>query len=175
MNVAHVALGLAVAGALACLALQKARHPLQPLLDDLIDRAAATNPRFEAVRALITKIDDFPPDQLVDARRKTVRRGKLDRENGVLYIATTRPDGSPLPPGVVKGVLIHEVAHAATRNGNHTAEWRDAYVFLLRLATEQMGWDVTLECSSCRYYGVCGPGHCPSCTWMACRTATHLM
>ena len=141
------------------------------MVDSLLSAALARHPttrELQGARRAITAVRAFPPEELVDPNRKTVRRGKFSRGDGVLYLATQRPDGTPLPPEVVAGVLVHEVAHAATA-GSHSAEWRDMYLALLRVATEDLGWKVALECSSCKFYGVCHEYQCPRCAWVQCR------
>lgn len=140
---------------------------LRTLVRDL--QGASQDPRVRNAR-----VTDVVPDSLQDMvnhARKTVRRGKYDRSSGVMNIGLQKRDGSPLPDAVVRGIVVHELAHAALDDGRHSAEWRDLYISLLRVATEQLGWDVALECSACSFYGVCHASQCPRCAVMPCRAA----
>lgn len=148
-------------------------HPAA-MVDELLRAARARHPddcglrrASRAIRGVQLADDD--PD-MVNWERMTVRRGRFDRERGVLHVTTRRPDGRPLHPGIVRGVIVHEVAHAAQADGKHSDAWRGTYVRLLRVATEDLGWPVALECSACRYYGVCARDDCPACARVRCRT-----
>jgi hypothetical protein len=140
-------------------------------LDELRSMATAlvaAAPELPGLAANVRGVELFPLDEMADPVRKTVRRGKYNRLSGVVYVAVTSHTGVPLPRDVVAGVVAHELAHAATV-GDHHDEWRAAYVQLLAVATERLGWSVRLECSSCPFYKVCGNAQCPRCTWKTCK------
>jgi hypothetical protein len=110
------------------------------------------------------------PGELVNHHRRTVRRGRFSRSDGVVYIATVHADGTtPLPSDVVAGYLVHEVAHAVA-GPHHSMQWREAFLALLHIATSRLGWRVTLECGACPSYGVCEAYQCPACEWGACKS-----
>lgn len=117
----------------------------------------------------IAAVRPFPPSLMVDRVRRTVKRGRLDRGTGTMYIAMQRHDGTPLPPAVVNGILVHEVAHACMGTGAHSDEWRRMFVRLLDVATRVLRWPVMLECSSCPMYKLCDKSAaCPLCAWKEC-------
>lgn len=137
-------------------------------VDELVRAFMAVDPHHARIaREAIRDVQDFDDADMINYERRTVRRGKFDRQSGTLHICTRRPNGQPLPLNIVRGVLVHEVAHAALADGRHSPEWRDMFVKLLNVATG-LGWDVALECSACAYYGLCGT-ECPKCTRIPCR------
>lgn len=147
-------------------------NPLQEWCDHLLDAALRKHPhdpRFQKARAAINAVMIDSPDDMVNYDRKTVRRGRFDRQQGMLYIGVVRHTGKPLPDDLIKGILVHEAAHAALDTGKHSSEWQDVYLALLRVATQDLGWKILLECSSCKFYGVCSPTQCPLCAWKACK------
>lgn len=142
-----------------------------PSLDRVRQQVAAlmriAAPAYPKLAGAVRHVDEFPRNDMVDAVRRTVRRGKYDRSSGTVYVATTSQTGVPLPPAVISGIIAHELAHAATV-GTHLEEWRTAYVAFLDIATRVLGWKVMLECSSCGMYNVCSPAQCPKCDWKVC-------
>jgi thiamine biosynthesis protein ThiC len=144
------------------------RH-LRQKTDRLMHVAA---PAYPNLAANVRDVQQFPPDDMVDNVRKTVRRGKYDRATKTIYISTVSHTGRPLPPGVMNGIIAHELAHAASVS-NHQDEWRATYLAMLHLATNVLGWDVLLECSACGMYGVCDPVmQCARCTRKTCVSTT---
>ena len=143
------------------------------LAAELLDAALCRHPhdpRVRLARRSIRRVHaDSEPADMVNRARMTVRRGKFDRCTGDLHVSVVNSAGSPLPPAVVRNAVVHEVAHAGMPDGRHSEQWRDMYVALLRVATEDLGWSVALECSACRFYRVCGARDCPRCARMACR------
>lgn len=145
---------------------------LQRLCDELLTAARARYPsdeRITTAQDVITRVGADSTEGMVNYARKTVRRGKFDRATGTLLIGTVHRNGRPLHPTIVRGVLVHEVAHAGLPDGKHSEEWRDLYLKLLKVATEDLRWEIQLECSSCKFYGMCGSEDCPKCTWKACK------
>jgi hypothetical protein len=61
-------------------------------------------------------------------------------------------------------LLLHELAH--TTHTVHGSEFRSAWMFLCRIATEQLGISVRLTCGECNMYGVCDKAMCPKCNWV---------
>lgn len=169
-------LGVFVLGGLAAWALLgHTNRSVDPDLDaqarDLLRAARGAypdDPRFATATAVVRRVLPDESRDIVNLERRTVRRGRFDRASGVLHIGTVRPDGSALPREVVRGILAHELAHAALPDGKHSDSWRDAYTKLLQVATERLGWSVVLECGACRFYGVCDAGSCPLCDRQAC-------
>jgi rubrerythrin len=79
-----------------------------------------------------------------------------------------------LSHAVVVEIAAHEVAHAATAGNDdeshHSDEWRACFRDLMRVATEDLGWPVALECSACPFYHICSPEDCPKCSWVPCHS-----
>lgn len=144
---------------------------LHRLTHQLLDAFSKRSPeKARIAKGAITAVHEFDDPDMIDYARRTVRRGKFDRHSGTLHICTTRPNGTTLPTNIVRGVLVHEVAHAALADGRHTPEWRALFIELLNVATADLGWDVALECSACAFYGMCG-SECPKCTRIPCMNA----
>lgn len=47
----------------------------------------------------------------------------------------------------------------------HDDRWLDAYLFMLRVATGELGLPAAITCADCKKYGVCKESMCPRCTW----------
>lgn len=150
---------------------KKTSNPLQDWCNALLNAALRMHPtdtRVKQARRAIRSVDIDTVENMVNHQRNTVRRGKFDRKQGHLFIGMVHRDGAPLPMGIIKGILVHEVAHAGLPDGKHSDEWRAFYLLLLDVATNCLGWEISLECSSCKFYGVCHPKQCPLCAWKKC-------
>ena len=147
---------------------------LQLWCDDLLRAALDKHPhdsRLQKARDSILFVSIDSPEDMINYDRMTIRRGRFDRSRGVLYIGMVNHKGKALPTDIVKGILVHEVAHAALNTGKHSSEWQEIFAMLLRVATQELGWNITLECSSCRFYGLCDTMHCPKCAWKECKAS----
>jgi hypothetical protein len=63
--------------------------------------------------------------------------------------------------------VLHELAHSTS--GPHDRKFYDTQRWFLRVATEELGWTLAVNCRVCCYYanGQCTPsGVCPKCTWL---------
>lgn len=65
--------------------------------------------------------------------------------------------------GFINHTILHELAHSTPPA--HGDEWRDAFIFFLKVATEELGWTVFMSCDRCQNYGLCDKAMCPKCTW----------
>lgn len=88
----------------------------------------------------------------------------FSRSTGILKV---NPDRVRDDPAHALSTLLHELAHSTP--ARHDENWRDAFVYFLRLATEELGWRVALACPHCKHYGVCAASDCPRCTFEACK------
>jgi hypothetical protein len=165
------ALLLCAAAVMAALAMLTSNNGFGDDVHRLLLVAEQTFPEDAAAwrkaRATIRHVE-IMSNGLVNHEKRTVRRGQFDRDNGVLRVAVSRPNGKPLQLDIARGVLVHEVAHAACDKGDHSPEWRRLFVKLLHVATEDLGWHVALECGSCTLYGICSAVDCAKCTWTKC-------
>jgi hypothetical protein len=50
-------------------------------------------------------------------------------------------------------ILLHELGHSS--QGLHNEEWRNAYMFLVNIATFHLGIKVHLHCNECMEFGIC--------------------
>lgn len=54
-----------------------------------------------------------------------------------------------------RAVLLHELAHVSGKQ--HDETYRQMWLFLLKVATKELGWTVKLNCqTACTSYNVCG-------------------
>lgn len=60
--------------------------------------------------------------------------------------------------------LLHEMAHVASPGGGHREYFAKANRWLVKVATEELGWRVALKCAACRRCGICRYD-CPKCEW----------
>ena len=60
--------------------------------------------------------------------------------------------------------LLHEMAHAASPGGGHREYFAKANRWLVKVATEELGWRVALKCAACHRSGIC-KNDCPGCEW----------
>lgn len=150
-------------------------HSLPGMVDALLRAALDRYPDDPALlqaRRTIRDVQDFGDEPAVDRERMLVRLGRFDRDAGVLRINTRTVKDQLLPPDKLRATVVHEVAHATQPDGEHSPQWRDMYVRLLEVATEGLGWQVTLNCEACRFYDVCGPTDCPKCARQPCYSLT---
>lgn len=63
------------------------------------------------------------------------------------------------------GIMLHELAHS---NGwEHDDAWRDCFLYFINIATQKLGWIVSLKCpTSCKNYQVCEKSQCELCDWV---------
>lgn len=62
--------------------------------------------------------------------------------------------------------LLRQLAHMTCCA--YDSKWLDAYVFYLRIATEELGLKVDVKCSDCKNFGLCYEVMCPKCSWPDC-------
>ena len=86
--------------------------------------------------------------------------GTFNRATGCLML---RMDGAKSLEEQL-AILLHELAH--TSGDSHNDTWKDCYLFFLGIATQEMGWRVTLKCPTvCRSHAICAQSNCPACQW----------
>jgi hypothetical protein len=78
-----------------------------------------------------------------------------------LVINPATPEVASFPRFVP--LVLHHLAHSTCCL--HDDRWLDAYLFLLRVATEELGLPAAITCAECTKYGVCSKAVCPKCTW----------
>jgi hypothetical protein len=87
---------------------------------------------------------------------------RFSRNTGCLFI---NPDVSEVwnNPSKLNALLLRHLAHKTCCSYN--AKWMNTYVFYIRVATEELGMDVSLGCDDCTRYGLCRLAMCPECSW----------
>lgn len=98
------------------------------------------------------------------------RSGKFKHSTGVLYVTPVEQDGSARTEQSLLKTIIHELAHATrfktAGEDSHSQEWKQTWLWLLQLATQDLGWRVEVKCAQCTYYGLCDEAQCPKCVWL---------
>lgn len=98
------------------------------------------------------------------------RSGKFTHSTGVLYVTPVEQDGSPRTEQSLLKTIIHELAHATrfktSGEDSHSQEWKQTWLWLLQVATQDLGWRVEVKCAQCTYYGLCHEEQCPKCVWL---------
>ena len=94
--------------------------------------------------------------------------GLFDHSTGTIRIAARDGSGTLRDESSINKSIVHEIAHG-TRfkyigEQSHSDEWKTAWKKFLKIATEDLGWNVEAPCSSYQFYGLT-PGDCPKCIW----------
>jgi hypothetical protein len=136
---------------------------LNVLAKQFVDYCAATpgikdDPRVLALTATWNKLillSDFP-----DEKANTL--GTFNKFTGCLLLRDLKNVKSLSEQ---LGIMLHELAHS---NGwNHDDTWRDCFLYFINLATQKLGWEVSLKCpTSCKNYQVCEKSQCEYCDWI---------
>ena len=88
-------------------------------------------------------------------------RGSFSKETGVLKLRIRDPD---LSDAQLRGILLHEMAHSS--GDEHDSEWRETFVFFCNVATDELGWELTLsQPHNCKNYAICSSGDCVECAF----------
>jgi hypothetical protein len=75
----------------------------------------------------------------------------------------TRDRTMVLGTGVTNAQLLLAMAHSASDPVGRPCE--AIMLFLVTVATEELGWRVEIDCSTCHSTGVCNDQHCPKCVF----------
>lgn len=147
---------------------------------DVLERRHGGDPRAQALFAKLTKV------KLLEAAESepgggSWKNGKFKHSTGVLYVAPRDVAGDFRTESSLLKTVVHELAHA-TRfkqpdEASHSQAWKQTWLWFLRVATEQLGWEVDIKCAECSFYGLCvedDRSQCPKCNWMQnlCRPYT---
>jgi hypothetical protein len=100
-------------------------------------------------------LSDFPGE-------KSSVMGTFNKQTGCLLMRDLK-DVKTL--GEQLGIMLHELAHS---NGfDHDDTWRDCFLYFINVATQKLGWIVSLKCpTSCKNYQVCEKSQCELCDWV---------
>lgn len=132
-------------------------HPDDP-------RTAAISSKVRSVRAL------DPSETRSTPAPDTWHSGKFKHSTGELFVALADNRGAPRTASSVRKTIVHELAHATRHKEpgetSHSQEWKQTWLWLLNVATAELGWGVDVRCAECSYYGLCETHQCPKCQWM---------
>jgi hypothetical protein len=144
------------------------RARVQEFVDHLRRRHAA-DPR---AAILFRKLRDV---QLLDSEESRPRagswkNGKFKHSVGTLYVAPRDLGGRARSRSSLLRTVVHELAHA-TRvkepgEAGHSPQWKQAWLWFLEIATQELGWAVDIKCAECTFYGLCDRSQCPKCNWL---------
>jgi hypothetical protein len=65
--------------------------------------------------------------------------------------------------GRLESTMCHEIAHVVDQG--HSTKWRQAYLYLMNMTSNDLGWRNELTCDICGWYDICASTQCPACTW----------
>lgn len=128
----------------------------------------ARYPNDPRTKALIAKLHDV---KLIPHKADSggvYNSGGFNHSTGTLMVAAREGDGDVRTVGSLNKTILHELAHA-TRfkyigETSHSVEWKSAFEFFLKVATNELGLPVELNCSAVQFYGIDAKG-CPGCVW----------
>lgn len=118
---------------------------------------------------LISKFSDV---QLLPFKRGSTPTsyisGLFDHTTGILRIASRDGTGNMRDERSLNKSITHELAHG-TRDKyfgetSHSDEWKKSWKLFLKIATEELNWEVEAPCSSQQFYGL-SYEDCPNCVW----------
>jgi hypothetical protein len=98
----------------------------------------------------------------------TYNSGMFSHSSGIMFVAPRDSSGKRRTEKSLNKTIVHELAHA-TRfkypgEKSHSTSWKSAWVFLLKVCTEELGMVVDVPCSSVTFYGL-SKKDCPTCDW----------
>lgn len=98
------------------------------------------------------------------------KNGKFNHTSGTLFVAPRDTTDALRTQSSLSKTIVHELAHATRRKepgeDSHSPQWKQAWLWFLQVATQELGWDVEIKCAECTFYGLCDHSHCPKCTWL---------
>jgi hypothetical protein len=109
----------------------------------------------------------FYPERILLCDRQTLKGGfgKINRWKKTIYVSIDQEQDldDPEVNAFYNHIFLHELAH--TSGYGHANDWRNAFIWFLKLATEELGVPVRIQCRTCTLYGVCDKQFCPKCSW----------
>lgn len=130
----------------------KSRYPGESFTNNLISK-------FSDVQLLPFKKGSTPTSYI---------SGMFDHKTGTLHVASRDGSGNMRDERSLNKSITHELAHG-TRNKyfgetSHSDDWKKAWKRFLKIATEELNWEVEAPCSSKQFYGL-DTSDCPKCIW----------
>ena len=130
----------------------KSRYPDERFTNNLISK-------FSDVQLLPFKKGSTPTSYI---------SGMFDHSTGTLRVASRDGSGNMRDERSLNKSITHELAHG-TRfkypgETSHSDDWKKAWKKFLKIATEELNWEVEAPCSSKQFYGL-SYDDCPNCVW----------
>ena len=148
---------------------EKTLRFLNKQVDIFIKHLKRNYPDEQFTNNLISKFSDV---QLLPFKKGSTPTsyisGMFDHSTGTLRVASRDGSGNMRDERSLNKSITHELAHG-TRfkfigETSHSDEWKDAWKRFLKIATEELGWNVEAPCSSTVFYGL-KEEDCPKCVW----------
>ncbi len=148
---------------------EKTLRFLRKQIDIFIKHLKSRYPDESFTNNLISKFSDV---QLLPFKRGSTSTsyisGMFDHNTGTLKVASRDGSGNMRDEKSLNKSITHELAHG-TRfkfigETSHSDEWKTAWKAFLKIATEELNWEVEAPCSSRQFYGLT-EDDCPKCVW----------
>jgi hypothetical protein len=134
-----------------------------------IDHLKKVYPDEDFTKNVMAKYSDV---QLLPFKKghtpQTYTSGLFDHSTGILHIAARDGSGRLRDDASLNKSIVHELAHG-TRfkypgETSHSDDWKKAWKKFLKIATDELHWEVEAPCSSKSFYGL-SELDCPNCNW----------
>ncbi len=146
------------------------REQVQALVDH-VRLAYPDDPRTVAIIDKVRGVRALDPSDMRETPAPgSWHSGKFKHSTGELFVALHDHQGVPRTASSIRKTIVHEVAHATRYKepgeSSHSQQWKQTWLWLLNVATAELGWQVDVRCAECSYYGLCETHQCPKCHWM---------
>lgn len=148
---------------------EKTLRFLKKQVDIFIKHLERNYPGESFTKNLISKFSDV---QLLPFKRGSTPTsyisGMFDHSAGTLLVASRDGSGNIRGEQSLNKSITHELAHG-TRfkypgETSHSDNWKKSWKRFLKIATDELGWEVEAPCSSKQFYGL-SYEDCPNCVW----------
>lgn len=148
---------------------EKTLRFLNKQVDIFIKHLKRNYPNEQFTNNLISKFSDV---QLLPFKKGSTPTsyisGMFDHSTGTLRVASRDGSGNMRDERSLNKSITHELAHG-TRfkyigETSHSDEWKKSWKRFLKIATEELNWEVEAPCSSKQFYGL-DKKDCPKCVW----------
>jgi len=148
---------------------EKTLRFLNKQVDIFIKHLKRNYPNEQFTNNLISKFSDV---QLLPFKKGSTPTsyisGMFDHSTGTLRVASRDGSGNMRGARSLNKSITHELAHG-TRfkypgETSHSDDWKKSWKKFLKIATEDLNWEVEAPCSSKQFYGL-HTEDCPKCIW----------
>lgn len=139
---------------------------------ELMSHLVAAHPqdrRTQDLRSKLRAVVLLPAEESVPVNG-TWKNGKFKHSTGQLFVAPRDTNGAIRSESSLTKTLVHELAHATRTKepgeAAHSQQWKANWLWLLEVATKELGWTADIKCAECTFYGLCEQSQCPKCNWL---------